>query len=84
MTRDLTSEEMEVCNLLGMAYMKFQQLPILHSRDEPEFIQAIHVCQNIILARPALESMGFVELVKDEIGWRAKEGDSIATPDDLT
>lgn len=53
--RDLTEEELFVVNLLGTAFNAFMALPKIHSADAPEYAQAIHKAQNIVLSRPAAE-----------------------------
>jgi hypothetical protein len=54
--RDLTPQERTVAELLGECAIKAAALPELHSSDMPEFCHAIHMCQNIIYARPAFEA----------------------------
>lgn len=34
----------------------FLKLPVIHRADQDEFAQAIHLAQNIVLSRPAVES----------------------------
>ncbi len=55
--RSLTTDELIVMNLLGQAMIKFSQLKQAHIADDPEFGQAIHAAQNIVLARPATETI---------------------------
>lgn len=50
--------EAEIANLLGQAYSKFRELPVLHSADEGDFVRAIHAAQNIVLARAGLRATG--------------------------
>lgn len=54
--RDLTKEEQEVVDTLGEAVNKLAALPTVHPSDSPEFCLAVHAAQNIVLARPAVES----------------------------
>lgn len=56
MIRDLTAEERQVIELLGECASLAGALPELHRSDINEFVGAIHVCQNIIYARPAFET----------------------------
>lgn len=55
--RELTPEEQDVIDQLGKAWNLFLELPTIHPSDNPEFAQSIHQAQNIVLARPALESI---------------------------
>lgn len=54
--RDLSKEEQEVADKLGEAATLQAALPSIHPSDTPEFVQAIHAAQNIVLARPATEA----------------------------
>lgn len=51
-------EEREVLALLGQAWNKFLELPVLHTMDHQEFCHAIHAAQNIVLARAGLREEG--------------------------
>ncbi|MCK4547670.1 MAG: hypothetical protein KAW17_09550 [Candidatus Eisenbacteria sp.] len=53
MTRD---EEM-VVYALDMAACWYGRLTELHGSDASEFAQALHACQNIVMARPALRQV---------------------------
>lgn len=53
----MTEAEMSILNLLGTAYSEFQTLPAEHPDDLKEFALAIHMAQNIVLAREGLRSM---------------------------
>ena len=55
MTRDLNEAEIKVLNMLGECFNEYRALVVLHPCDLNEFMQAIHVAQNIILARPNTE-----------------------------
>lgn len=55
--RDLTEEELEVLNLLRDATVAFAGLPQAHPADMMEFTVSIHDLQNIVLARPATETV---------------------------
>jgi len=57
----LTEEEFFLNELLGKCASLFVQLPKMHIADAPEFYQAIHVCQNIVLSRLAMRQMGMGE-----------------------
>lgn len=57
----MTNEEVEALNLLGQAMTAFDKLPPLHGADRPEFIHAIHACQNIVLARAGLRATGITD-----------------------
>lgn len=51
----LYKRERELLDKLGECFNNFKYLPQLHPSDLKEFQYAIHLAQNIILARPALE-----------------------------
>lgn len=53
--RDLTEQEKAVLGALADAYNLAAALPLLHEADMREIGQALHVAQNIIMARPAVE-----------------------------
>ncbi len=53
--RDLTADEQAVLDKLADAFIASRALPVVHHSDNAEIIQAIHVAQNIIMARPAVE-----------------------------
>jgi hypothetical protein len=55
--RELTDAERQVVEALGRAFNLFVQLPVVHNDDVDEFRHAIHLCQNIVLARPAVEKL---------------------------
>ncbi len=63
---NITEEEKQIIGILGEAYKKFIRLPILHTADQREFMHAIHIAQNIVLARSALRQEGFIILEDDE------------------
>ncbi|MBC8273391.1 MAG: hypothetical protein H8E40_00260 [Chloroflexi bacterium] len=50
----LNDQEKRVLELLADAYNLFLELEERHPCDAQEFMQAIHVAQNIVLARAAL------------------------------
>ena len=50
--RGLTKEEERVLQLLGEAAHEYGQLPHVHPNDSWDFIHAIHMAQNVVLARP--------------------------------
>lgn len=56
--RDISEEEDAVLALLARAWNTFVELPVIHPCDRAEFCQAIHVAQNIVLSRPAVEQFG--------------------------
>lgn len=58
----LTKKEQQIHALLGKAFNLFTELEAYHPSDSPEFANAIHVCQNIVLSRPAFVSQAFVDL----------------------
>lgn len=49
----LTEEESSVLRKLAAAWSEFIKLPEIHGSDNSEFLLAIHMAQNIVLARPA-------------------------------
>lgn len=61
----MTPEELEVIDLLGQAFNKFVELPILHFMDQREFCTAIHAAQNIVLSRAGLRDTGIVRMEPD-------------------
>jgi hypothetical protein len=55
----LTKQELQCLNNLVDAWNVFMLLPELHPSDMSEFSQAIHVAQNIIMARPVQQTLGY-------------------------
>ena len=58
----LSGQELEIIRLLAVAWRNYTQLPVYHPADAAEFRHAIHMAQNIVLARPATKEM----YLKDE------------------
>lgn len=54
--RNLDENERRVIKALGDAWVLYGDLSEVHPSDSKEFTQAIHVAQNIIMARPAVEA----------------------------
>lgn len=52
----MTPEEQEIVEALGDIFNKIVALPEVHPSDVPEAQMHIHALQNIILARPTLET----------------------------
>lgn len=66
--RKLTREELDVLVNLRDAVNNFAALEQSHPADMEEFVTGIHVLQNIVLSRPATESIR--EASEDEEdGW---------------
>lgn len=57
MKASLTERELKVIDMLAQAAMEFSSLPVCHQSDEREFESAVHVCQNIIMARAAVRTI---------------------------
>jgi len=57
MSEFLTTDEADLVKDLGEIFNQFLLLPKEHANDAPEFCSAIHVCQNMILSRPARRQM---------------------------
>lgn len=53
----LTAEEQKVAQLLGDAWNLYLTLPVEHPMGRDEFCRAIHHCQNMVLARPAIRAL---------------------------
>ncbi len=53
----LTSEEQKIAQLLGDAWNLYLTLPVEHPMGRDEFCRAIHHCQNMVLARPAIRAL---------------------------
>ncbi|WP_240476008.1 hypothetical protein [Pectobacterium carotovorum] len=71
----LTAEEQKVAQLLGDAWNLYLTLPVEHPMGRSEFCGAIHRCQNIVLARPAIRALA-------DKGQGFKGGESVeVTPD---
>lgn len=47
----MTKAEASALELLGQAFLAFQELPEQHPADRREFTSAIHAAQNIVLSR---------------------------------
>lgn len=46
--------EQKIAQLLGDAWNLYLTLPVEHPMGRDEFCRAIHHCQNMVLARPAI------------------------------
>jgi hypothetical protein len=53
----LTDQEEKIANMLGDAFNEYLKLPVQHPMETEEFCMAIHVCQNIVLSRPAVRHL---------------------------
>lgn len=53
-----TPEEDEIQDLICKVWNKFQELPVQHYRDKHEFLDHIHVLQQIIMVRPVMRMEG--------------------------
>ena len=53
----LTKRELRCINQLAKAWNIYSKLDALHASDADEFAQAIHVAQNIVMARIALREL---------------------------
>ncbi|CQR09268.1 TPA: hypothetical protein ACTR19_001336 [Yersinia enterocolitica] len=53
----LSADEQRVAQMLGDAWNQYLKLPIEHPCERDEFCRAIHVCQSIVLARPAVRGL---------------------------
>lgn len=61
MTTRLTKKEVLVIDKLAEAWSLFLGLEVIHAADKPEFAFAVHLAENIVLARLAWRSVGFVD-----------------------
>ena len=57
MLRDLVPEENACLEKLGEAWNIYITLLEVHPAKKSEFLRALHVCQDIVLCRPALEQV---------------------------
>lgn len=62
----MTPDELEIIRLLAQCFIKFNELPIYHKSDAPEFVNAIHQCQNIVMSRMATRALPEVFPTKDK------------------
>ncbi|EKN6414450.1 hypothetical protein DVQ15_08910 [Yersinia enterocolitica] len=53
----LLADEQRIAQMLGDAWNQYLLLPIEHPSERAEFCRAIHDCQRIILARPAIRGL---------------------------
>ena len=53
----LTAAEQRVAQLLGDAWNHYLSLPVEHPAGRDEFCRAIHHCQSLVLARPAIRAL---------------------------
>lgn len=53
----LTADEQQVAQLLGDVWNQFLALPLEHPAGRDEFCRAIHYCQSLVLARPAIRAL---------------------------
>ncbi|ELI8013272.1 hypothetical protein [Yersinia enterocolitica] len=53
----LSADEQRVAQMLGDAWNQYLQLSTEHLCERDEFCRAIHACQRIILARPAIRGL---------------------------
>lgn len=51
MKAELTDQEAKVAQMLGDAWNEYLKLPKDHPMEQGEFCNAIHRCQDIVLAR---------------------------------
>ncbi|HEN3291068.1 TPA: hypothetical protein U5D59_000437 [Yersinia enterocolitica] len=49
--------EQRIAQMLGDAWNQFLRLPPEHPMERDEFCLAIHACQRILLARPAIRGL---------------------------
>lgn len=64
-------DEKKVLDLLGQAATEFSRLAMMHPADLHEFAHAIHLCQNIVLAREGQRSMGLpAEAISMAEAWK--------------
>ncbi len=59
----MTKEELEIIEILGIAWNKFKAIEVVHQSDNDEFMRAIHAAQNIVLSRQAMRELN----KKDEL-----------------
>lgn len=66
----LEHTELDVLDKLVDAWNRFITLPPYHLTDTGEFAQAIHVCQNIVMARLAVRIHPdlFLDRINDNTG----------------
>lgn len=64
----LTPAEKLLVEELGLIWNRFLALPNEHPNEQPEFCQAIHLCQNMILARPGRREIN-PELTAPRFDW---------------
>ena len=50
----LSDLEEKIAIMLGDVFMEYIKLPTEHPMERDEFCRAIHVCQSIVMARPAV------------------------------
>ena len=58
----LTPQENECLKALAEIWNRFLELPVLHDWDRVEFMHAIHICQNVVSARPCLRTFNKAQL----------------------
>lgn len=51
---ELTELEEKIATMLGDVFVEYLKLPVEHPMERDEFCRAIHVCQSIVMARPAV------------------------------
>lgn len=52
-TDGLTDNEGEIMDLLVKAWNKYIELPIQHKSECNEFVEGVHICQNLLAIRIA-------------------------------
>jgi len=53
----MTDAEKQVLSLLAQAWNQFVLLPVLHEWEREEFMQTVHMLQNMVLARAGLRAL---------------------------
>lgn len=48
----MTQEEIAVMRKLAEVWNDYSKLPVVHPNDAQEFSFGLHICQNILAARP--------------------------------
>jgi hypothetical protein len=63
----LTQEEQSLIYFLGQVHKAYEMLPVLHSMDEHEFLEAINAAENIIMSRPMLRLLKFNDIQRAHV-----------------
>ena len=64
----ITGDEIRITEMLGRVWNEYLMLPVEHPMDRDEFCRAIHVCQDMVLARSGRREINSLKRAEDMDG----------------